>query len=43
VDGDLGPYEVIDIRLEAADTVVFLAFSPLRLRLAGRPLVAGAC
>ena len=30
MDGDLGPYDVIDVRLEAADTVVFLDFSPLR-------------
>ena len=30
MDGDLGPYDVIDIRLPAADTVVFLDFSPLR-------------
>jgi nicotinamide riboside kinase len=30
LDGDLGPYDVLDVRLEAADTVVFLDFSPLR-------------
>ena len=30
MDGDLGPYDVIDARLQAADTVVFLDFSPLR-------------
>jgi hypothetical protein len=30
MDGDLGPYDVIDVRLEAADTVVFLDFSPVR-------------
>jgi nicotinamide riboside kinase len=30
MDGDLGPYDVIDVRLQAADTVVFLDFSPLR-------------
>lgn len=30
MDGDLGLYDVIDIRLQAADTVVFLDFSPLR-------------
>jgi len=30
LDGDLGPYDVIDIRLQAADTVVFLDFSPVR-------------
>jgi adenylate kinase family enzyme len=30
MDGDLGPYDVLDIRLRAADTVVFLDFSPAR-------------
>lgn len=30
MDGDLGPYDVVDVRLQAADTVVFLDFSPLR-------------
>jgi hypothetical protein len=30
MDGDLGPYDVIEVRLQAADTVVFLDFSPLR-------------
>jgi nicotinamide riboside kinase len=30
MDGDLGPYDVLDIRLQAADTIVFLDFSPLR-------------
>jgi nicotinamide riboside kinase len=30
IDGDLGPYDVVDIRLRAADTVVFLDFSLLR-------------
>lgn len=30
MDGDLGPYDVIDVRLGAADTVVFLEFSPVR-------------
>jgi len=30
MDGDLGPYDVIDVRLHAADTVVFLDFSLLR-------------
>ena len=30
LDGDLGPYDVIDVRLRAADTVVFLDFSPIR-------------
>ena len=30
MDGDLGPYDVLDVRLQAADTVVFLDFSPLR-------------
>jgi hypothetical protein len=29
MDGDLGPYDVVDVRLQAADTVVFLDFSPL--------------
>ena len=30
IDGDLGPYDVLDVRLQAADTVVFLDFSLLR-------------
>src|SRR5690349_16193179 len=30
MDGDLGPYDVLDIRLPAADAIVFLDFSPLR-------------
>lgn len=30
LDGDLGPYDALDIRLRAADTVIFLDFSPLR-------------
>ena len=29
-DGDLGPYDVLDVRLQAADTIVFLDFSPAR-------------
>src|SRR5580704_13221070 len=28
MDGDLGPYDVLDVRLQAADTIVFLDFSP---------------
>lgn len=30
LDGDLGPYDVIEVRLHAADTVVFLDFSLVR-------------
>ena len=30
MDGDLGPYDVLDVRLEAADTVVVLDLSLLR-------------
>lgn len=30
MDGDLGPYDLIDVRLRAADAVVFLDFSSLR-------------
>jgi len=30
MDGDLGPYDILDIRMQAADTIVFLDFSPLR-------------
>ncbi len=30
IDGDLGPYDVLEARLEAADTVVVLDFSLLR-------------
>jgi adenylate kinase family enzyme len=30
LDGDLGPYDAIDVRLQAADTVIFLDFSLVR-------------
>ena len=30
MDGDLGPYDVLNIRLHAADAIVFLDFSPFR-------------
>jgi hypothetical protein len=30
MDGDLGPYDVLGVRLQAADTVVFLDFSLVR-------------
>lgn len=30
IDGDLGPYDVVEIRLRAADTILFLDFSLLR-------------
>jgi adenylate kinase family enzyme len=30
MDGDLGPYDAVEIRLRAADTVIFLDFSLLR-------------
>ncbi|MGI9004663.1 MAG: hypothetical protein ACR2FU_00410 [Streptosporangiaceae bacterium] len=30
LDGDLGPYDVLDVRLGAADTIIFLDFSPAR-------------
>ncbi|HEY6620376.1 MAG TPA: hypothetical protein VIY68_12580 [Steroidobacteraceae bacterium] len=30
MDGDLGPYDAIDVRLRAADTVIFLDFSLVR-------------
>ena len=30
MDGDLGPYDVVEVRLAAADAVVFLDFSVLR-------------
>ncbi len=30
MDGDLGPYDVTDVRLQAADTIVFLDFSRYR-------------
>ena len=30
MDGDLGPYDVLGIRLQAADTIIFLDFSRLR-------------
>ncbi len=30
LDGDLGPYDAVDVRLRAADTVIFLDFSVTR-------------
>src|SRR5438105_532260 len=30
IDGDLGPHDVVDVRLRAADTVIFLDFSLVR-------------
>lgn len=30
MDGDLGPYDAIEVRLRAADTVIFLDFSLVR-------------
>jgi hypothetical protein len=30
MDGDLGPYDAVDVRLRAADTVIFLNFSIIR-------------
>lgn len=30
MDGDLGPYDVVDVRLRAADTIIFLDFSLVR-------------
>ena len=30
MDGDLGPYDVVDVRLRAADTVIVLDFSLVR-------------
>jgi adenylate kinase family enzyme len=36
LDGDLGPYDVVDVRLRAADTVIFLDFS--LVRCAGRAI-----
>ena len=30
MDGDLGPYDVIEVRLQAADTIIFLDFPLIR-------------
>lgn len=30
IDGDLGPYDAVEVRLQAADTIIFLDFSLLR-------------
>jgi adenylate kinase family enzyme len=30
MDGDLGPYDAIEVRLQAADTIIFLDFSLVR-------------
>jgi hypothetical protein len=27
MDGDLGPYDAVEVRLRAADTIIFLDFS----------------
>jgi hypothetical protein len=39
LEGDLGPYDSVEVRLRASDTVVFLDFSPIRcaLRALRRP------
>ena len=42
MDGDLGPYDVVEIRLRAADTILFLDFSLLPLRLASNSTIARA-
>ena len=30
IDGDLGPYDAVEVRLQAADTIIFLDFSLVR-------------
>jgi adenylate kinase family enzyme len=30
MDGDLGPYDAVEVRLQAADTIIFLDFSLIR-------------
>jgi hypothetical protein len=30
MEGDLGPYDVVEVRLRAADTIIFLDFSLVR-------------
>jgi adenylate kinase family enzyme len=30
LDGDLGSYDALEVRLQAADTIIFLDFSPIR-------------
>ena len=30
IEGDLGPYDAVEVRVHAADTIVFLDFSPVR-------------
>ena len=30
MDGDLGPYDIVEVRLRAADTIIFLDFSLIR-------------
>lgn len=36
MDGDLGPYDIVEVRLRSADTVIFLDFS--FVRCAWRPI-----
>jgi hypothetical protein len=43
MDGDLGPYDAVEIRLRAADTILFFDFSLGPLRLASNPANPGRC
>ena len=38
MDGDLGPYDAIEVRLRAADTIIFLDFSLVRCAWRGLAL-----
>ncbi len=42
IDGDLGRYDAVEVRLRAADTIILLDFSLRALRPAGTSPVAGA-
>jgi hypothetical protein len=43
IDGDLGRYDSVEIRLRAADTIIFLDFSFVRCGLASNSPVTRAC
>src|SRR5579872_5842061 len=43
LDGDLGPYDCVEVRLKAVDTVIFLDFSFIRCALASEPISGSGC
>src|SRR5882672_10846264 len=43
MDGDLGPYDAVEVRLRAADTIIPFGLLTRPLRLARNPAIAEAC